>query len=88
MKWVMTLNIFLIPLNKILEINYTYGSLEQPMEKNILWRVTILFIYQKMVEKGGLFSSRRRLPEGKIYCKGNEVIYFGELCNRWGDMVA
>ena len=33
MKLIMTLNLCLIPLEKILEINYTYVSLKQPMAK-------------------------------------------------------
>ena len=33
MKWKMTLNLWMMPLNKILEINYTYVSLAQPMAK-------------------------------------------------------
>ena len=32
-KWTMTLNICLLYLRKILEINYTYESLKQPMGK-------------------------------------------------------
>ena len=52
-KWIMTLNLCLIPLKKILEINYTYGSL------NILLRIKkILFIYQRMGEKGGVFRAK------------------------------
>ena len=39
LKWVMTLNLYMITLNKILEINYTYVSLEKPMSKYILVRV-------------------------------------------------
>ena len=60
MKWTMTLNICLINLKKILEINYIYGSLTQPMEKDILWRVTIIFIYQRIDERGGLFRGKQR----------------------------
>ena len=52
MKWMMTLNLYLISLKKILHINYTYVSLKQPTAKNILWRVTILFISQRMDERG------------------------------------
>ena len=33
MKLVMTLNLCMMPLKKILEINYTYGSLKKPTEK-------------------------------------------------------
>ena len=58
MKWMMTLNLYLMPLKKILEINYKYGSLKQPMAKNILWRVTIFFISQRMGERGGLFRAK------------------------------
>ena len=88
MKWMTTLNICLMPLKKILEINYTYGSLTQPMSKEILSRITIFFIYQRMEERGRLFRAKRRWLEGKKYCKGDEGVYFGESCNRWGDMVA
>ena len=45
MKWIMTLNLWLMLLNKILEINYTYGYLTQPMAREILCRVKILFYY-------------------------------------------
>ena len=60
MKWVMTLNICMMPLNKILEINYTHGSLKQPTEKNILWRVTIFFIIQRICDRYGLFIAKGR----------------------------
>ena len=59
MKWMITLNLCLMPLKKILEINYTYGSLTQPMAKDILCRVTIIFISQIMDERGGLFRAKR-----------------------------
>ena len=65
MKWMITLNLCLMPLKKILEINYTYGSLTQPMAKEILWRVTIFFISHRKYESGGLFKSKLRLIEGK-----------------------
>ena len=32
-KFMMTLNLCIIPLNKILEVNYSYGSMKQPTEK-------------------------------------------------------
>ena len=48
MKWMMTLILCLMTLNKILGINYTYESLTQPMAKEILWRVTIYFISQRI----------------------------------------
>ena len=63
MKWMMTLNLYLIPLKKILEIYYTYESLTQPMGKDILWRVPIIFISQRMDERGGLFKSKENQKE-------------------------
>ena len=60
MKWMMTFNICLIPLWDILEKNYTYLSLAQIMEKEILWRITISYISQRMNERGGLFRAKRR----------------------------
>ena len=47
MKWMITLNLCMITLNKILEINYKYGSLKQPMEKYILWRANNNFYFSK-----------------------------------------
>ena len=35
-KWTMTLNLCLMPLNKTSEIKYTYGYLNQPMAQNIV----------------------------------------------------
>ena len=64
-KWTMTLNICLMILGKIIEINYTYVSLKHPMARNILWRVTILFIYQRISDRGGLSRSKGIWPEGK-----------------------
>ena len=64
-KWMMKLNICMMPLKKILEINYTYGSLKQPMAKNILWRIIILFISRRMGDRAGLFRAKGRLSEGK-----------------------
>ena len=58
-------NICPMPLNKIQEINYTYGSLKQPMGKLILWRVTIFFISQIMGDRDGLFIEKVRRLEGK-----------------------
>ena len=55
MKWMMTLNLFLMPLKNIIDIKYTHGSMAQLTAKEILWRVTIFFISQIMDEKGGLF---------------------------------
>ena len=53
MKLMMTLNICLMPLKKILDINYKYGSLKQPTEINTLWRVTIfLFLREWVIEMG------------------------------------
>ena len=55
MKLIMSLNLCLILLNKILDIKYTYGSLKQPTGKYILWRVKISFISQRMGDRDGLF---------------------------------
>ena len=60
MKWMITLNLCLVPLKKILEIKYTYGSLKEQMEKKILDRVTILFISKILGERGELFISKGR----------------------------
>ena len=60
MKLMMKLNICLITLKEILDINYTCGSLKQPTEKNILWRVTIFFISQRMGDRDGLFIAKVR----------------------------
>ena len=47
----MTLNLCMMPLNKILEINYIYGSQTQPIMKKILWRVNMfLFLREWMRE--------------------------------------
>ena len=59
-KWMMILNLCLMTLNKILDINYTYGSMTQTMAKEIFWRLTIIFISQRMDERGGLFRAKRR----------------------------
>ena len=82
-----TLNICLMPLKKILDINYKYGSMKQPMAKHILCRVTILFIYQKMGDRGGVIQIKRNINVRQKSCKVNEGVYFGELCNRLGHMV-
>ena len=76
MEWTMTLNICMIRWKKILDINYTHGSLKQPTTKNILWRVTILFICQIMGERGGLFRAKVRLPEGKKILQSKRGIIF------------
>ena len=44
MKLMTKLNLCLIPLKKILEINYTYVSLTQPMGKDIFWSVKIFLL--------------------------------------------
>ena len=36
-KWIMTLNLCIMTLKKILKINYIYGSLKKPMAKKIWW---------------------------------------------------
>ena len=40
-KWMKTLTLCMSPLNRILDINYKYGSLNQPMAQKMLWRLTI-----------------------------------------------
>ena len=60
MKLMMTLNICLIPIKKILDIHYTYGSRKQPTDINILWRVTIFFISQRMGDRDRLFIAKVR----------------------------
>ena len=39
--------------------------MNKPMVRNILWRVTIVFISQKLGGRGGLFRANVRCPEGK-----------------------
>ena len=82
MKYMMTLNLFMMPLKKILQINYTYVYLK------VLWRVTLFLFIQRMYEIGGLFRAKQRWTEGKTSSKGNEGVYFDESYNKWGDMVA
>ena len=36
MKLMMTINLCIMPLNKIIDIKYTYGSLKQPTEKYLV----------------------------------------------------
>ena len=55
MKLMTTLNICLMPLNKILDINYTYGSIKKTTDKNILGRVIIFFTSHRMGDRDGLF---------------------------------
>ena len=52
-EWMTKLNICLIPLKKIPEINYTHGSLKQPMTKDILWSVTISLFIREWLREGG-----------------------------------
>ena len=58
MTLIMTLNIYLITLKKVLEINYTYGYLKRPTEKNILWRVIMFFISHRMGDGDELFIAK------------------------------
>ena len=44
MKLTMTLNLCLMPLNKIIEINYTYGSLKQTTEKYLVEGNNIFYL--------------------------------------------
>ena len=77
-----------MPLKKILEINYTYGYLKEPITKKILWRVTILCISQRMSERGGLFIAKLIWTEGGGIFQRKLGSIFGGLCNQWGEMVA
>ena len=38
--------------------------------------------------EGGYSEKNGDEQKEKISCKGNEVVYFGESYNIWGDMVA
>ena len=49
----MKLNLYLMPLNKILEIYYTYVSLTQPMAKYILWKLTTFLFLREWIREGG-----------------------------------
>ena len=60
MKVMMKLNLCMTPLKKVLDINYTYGYLKQPTKKDILWRVTIIFISQRMSDRYGSFIAKGR----------------------------
>ena len=55
--------------------------------KEKMLRVKILFISKRMGEIGGLIRAKVRWPDGKMSCKVNKGLYFGDLCNGWGDMV-
>ena len=83
----MKLNLYLMPLNKILEIYYTYVSLTQPMAKYILWKLTTFLFLREWIREGG-YSEQNEDDHKKKSCKVNEGVFFGELCNLWGDMVA
>ena len=52
-KLMITLNLFLIALKKILEINGTYGYLKQPTAKYISWKVTLFLFIREWVRDGG-----------------------------------
>ena len=53
MELMMKINLCLMPLKKILEINYTYSYMKQPTEKYILWKVKIFSISQRMGDIDG-----------------------------------
>ena len=59
MKWTTKLNRCLMPLKKILEIKYTYGSLKQPTEF-FLVEGKIFFIYHIMGDIDRLFIAKVR----------------------------
>ena len=58
-------------IKKIVEIKYTYGSLNQLTAQNILWRVNILFISQRMGERVGLFLAKEYAYKAKNSFKLN-----------------
>ena len=82
MKWMMTFNLCLIPLNKILGINYTYCYTNQSMVKKILWRVTIFIYLSDNGLERGVIHSKRKTTIRKTTCKVKEDVCFGELCNK------
>ena len=65
MKLMMTLNLCLINLKKILDINYTYGSLAQLIAKDILWRVIIILFPIEWVIEGGYSRQNEDDQKGK-----------------------
>ena len=52
MKLMMTLNICMIPLKKILEIKYTYVYLKQPTKKYLVEGNNILFLREWVIDMG------------------------------------
>ena len=80
-KLTMILNLYMMPLNKILEINYTYGSLKQPTTTNILWRVTVYLFIRGWVIEMDYLQQKENDQKAKIPCKGNEGVHFGGSCN-------
>ena len=71
MEWMAILNMCMMPMKKIIDINYKHGYLKQPMSKNIMWRVRKLFIYQRMGKRGCLFRTKGIFPEGKNILQRN-----------------
>ena len=49
----MKLNLCLMPLKKILYMDYKYVSMTKPMAKEILWRVTIFLFLREWMREGG-----------------------------------
>ena len=62
MKWILTLTICLMLLKIIRNRIYIWIS-EPTNGKKVIWRVTILFISQRMDKIGGLFRAKLRGPE-------------------------
>ena len=69
MKWIMTLNLCLMPSKKILDINYTYSSLTKQMKKKILWRLTILLFIREWMIKGGYLEQNEYNQKEKYPAK-------------------
>ena len=66
----MTINLCLIPLKKIIEINYTCGSLEKPMTKEILWRLTVFLFPREWIIEGGYLEQNEDCQRGEYIAKG------------------
>ena len=69
MKWIMKLNLCIMPLRKIIDIKYTYGSLTKPILKEKLWRVTIFLFLKECMRKGGYLETNEDDQKGKNIAK-------------------
>ena len=85
-KWIMTLTLCLIPLNKILYINiYTWISEQNNAAKDLVKRDNFLFI-REWFREGGYSEQKEAEQKANISCKVNKFIDFvvyvigGETC--------